>query len=318
MMRTAVALTVTTCLAFSAEMAGAQEPAYAPGQGPSVLIDAAHHNVYRAENRASVVKFLEKDGYQVRELDGPFDRESLDGVQIVIIEMALSAHNALPSDSPTEAEVATAWRLPTPSAFSQDEIVILSEWVATGGSALLVFDHMPLAGAAQDLAQAFGIEISNGYAIDEASLPKLTPQVVARAGSLVFRRGDATLAEHAVTNGRSPAERVDSAATYVGSAFRLPPGAQSLLTLSPSFVSLLPDVAWQFSEATPRKHIGGWSQGGVLRVGRGRLTVFSEHGILVTPEMVANPTKAGRNPQLQNPQLLLNVLHWLSGLLGEQ
>ena len=296
-------------------MAVAQEPVDAPETRPLVLIDAAHHNVYRAANRASIIEFLEKDGYRVRELlRGRFDRESLDGVQIIIIENALSAQNALPSIPPTEAELAEAWRLPTPSAFAPEEIAILSEWVAMGGALLLDFDHMPMSGAAQELAEAFGIEVSNGYAVDERSLLGVTGEHVGRAGSVVFRRVDHTLAEHAVTDGRSLAERVDSAATYIGSAFRLPPQGRSLLTLGPSFVSLLPDVAWEFSEATPRQDIAGWSQGGVLRVGRGRLAVFSEHGILVTPDMVANPAKAGKNPQVQNPQLLLNVLHWLSGL----
>ncbi len=81
-----------------------------------------------------------------------------------------------------------------------------------------------------------------------------------------------------------------------------------MLTLKPSFVSLLPEVAWQYSEVTPREQVGGWSQGGVLRVGQGRVAVFSDSWIVL--EMVGYwPAPAN------DPQLLLNVLHWLSGLL---
>ena len=314
-----VAVSLTIWLALSTTKALAQEPAYPPGTGPVVLIDAAHHNVYRAAQRASIIEFLEKDGYRVRELlRGRFDRESLDGVQIIIIETALSAQNALPSNPPTEAELAEAWRLPTPSAFAPEEITFLSRWVKTGGALLLVFDHMPLAGAAQKLAGAFGIEVSNGYAVDERLLGELAPRNVAQAGSLVFRRVDQTLAEHPITNGRSATERVDSAATYVGSAFQLPPEGESLLRLGPSFISLLPQVAWQFSDATRRESIATWSQGGVLRVERGRVAIFGEHGLLTTPARVAaDSADAGANPQHQNPQLLLNTLHWLSGLLDE-
>ena len=65
--------------------------------------------------------------------------------------------------------------MPTPSAFSEDEIAVLSEWVEAGGSLLLVFEHMPLAGAAQDLAGAFGIEISNGFVVDGTSLADAGP-----------------------------------------------------------------------------------------------------------------------------------------------
>ena len=310
-----LAITVAIGLVLTAERVGAQEPAYVPGQEPMVLIDRGHHNfmIYRPMNRVSLVNFLESDGYRVRELDGQFDHESLNGVQIVIIAMALAPQNVardpirpnpFVSNSPD-----VAWKLPTPSAFSEDEIAVLSEWVEAGGSLLLVFEHMPLLGAAQDLARVFGIEISNGFAVDGASLPSLEREVVEQAGSVLFSRADETLVEHAVTSGRSQAERVDLIATYTGSAFRLPPGAEPLLTLKPSFVSLLPEVAWQFSEATPREQVGGWSQGGVLRVGQGRVAVFSDSWIVL--EMVGYAEPAN------DPQLLLNVLHWLSGLLDE-
>ena len=189
--------------------------------------------------------------------------------------------------------------------------------MSEGGALLLVFDHIPVAGAAQDLAAAFGIDVSNGYAVDSRRLTDLSNEAVSEAGSVVFYRGDQTLSEHPITMGRVPAERVDSVATWVGSAFRVPTTARSLLTLTPSFVSLLPDTAWVFSDSTPREDIGGWSQGAILRVGQGRVAVFAEHGILVSPEMVAEAdADGGTNPQVQNPQLLLNVLRWLSGGLG--
>ena len=318
MTRIAAALTITNCLLLSPGTARAQEPAYATGQGPVVLIDLAHHNAWGAEAQASMIRFLEDDGYQVRKLEVPFGSDILDSAQIAFIIGALSAQNALP-DGFTQEEFEQAWRLPTPSAFSEDEVTILAEWVAAGGSVLLVLDHMPLAGAAQDLAAAFDIQVSNGYAVDPNLLTGVSPPSVAQAGSVVFRRSDGTLVEHPITSGRNVAERVDSAAMYVGSAIRLPSSASSLLTLGPTFVSLLPSVAWVFSDTTLREPVGGWSQGGVLRVGDGRLAIFGEHGILATPELVAaDAANVGNNPQVQNPQLLLNALHWLSGLLDEE
>ena len=311
LMRIGVVLAVVLGLGVPSEGAAEQESANAPGQGPLVLLDRAHNNffVYRPENRNALVDLLEGDGYQVRELDGPFDRESLAGVQIVVVAMALSAQNVYHSP----AEIPQAWRMPTPSAFSEDEIAVLSEWVEAGGSLLLVFEHMPLAGAAQDLAGAFGIEISNGFVVDGTSLADLdleiTPQTDLGDWRATFTRVDGTLVAHPVTNGRQPSEQVDAVATFGGSAFRLPPGGEPLFTLAPAFVSLLAEVAWQFSDTTPHEPVGGWAQGGVLRAGQGRVAVFSDAFILYLVGGVGSEPDA--------PQLLRNVLHWLSGLPAE-
>ena len=46
----------------------------------------------------------------------------------------------------TDAE--SSWELPTPSAFTDDEIDVVVRWVADGGALFLIADHMPAAGAA--------------------------------------------------------------------------------------------------------------------------------------------------------------------------
>ncbi|MCH8314434.1 MAG: hypothetical protein IIA64_00540 [Planctomycetes bacterium] len=176
-----------------------------------------------------------------------------------------------------------------------------------------------------------GIEISNGFAFDGARLseqdvaqvmaqgahctPQPSPQRpglerLCSSGNLVFERAEGGVADDPITNGRTPGQRIESVGFFTGSSFRLPPEGRSLLTFGPSFVSLLPEVAWQFSDKTPREGIGGWSAGGVLRVERGRVAIFGEHGILAEPLAWAE-----RHPELQNPQLFMNALHWLSGLL---
>jgi len=296
--------------------ASAQEPPPAPGTGFTVLIDAAHHNVDRPESRTAVVEWLEENGYRIRVLDRPVDRAALQGVDLFISKNPLSAKNALTPASPAgedeEREVAEAWRLPTPSAFSETEITILRAWVEAGGGLLLVVDHMPMPGAAEELAGAFGIEASNGFAVHEPSLEGLAAREVARAGGLVFRRADGSLGDHPFANGRGPAERIDSVVTYAGSAFRLPRDGHSVLTLGPSTVSLLPDVAWEFAKDTPRETVGGWSQGGVVRWGRGAVAIFGDGAVLVSPGMVADD-----DAPLQNPQFLLNAVHWLSGLIPD-
>ena len=298
-----------SALVLNAGSLQSQEPAYPHGTGPTVLVDRSHHN---AGDFSQVIfegfaPRLEEEGYRVQELTQPFDREALVDVQITIIVAPLHSRNALRSYPPTdEAQVAAVSRLPTPSAFSEDEIKVLRRWVGEGGALLLVLDHFPVPGSSQDLGAAFGIEISNGFAFDGALLTEQTvAQAMADEPQVVLTRAQGGVADDPITNGRTPGERIDSFRFWTGSAFRLPPEGRSLLTFGSSFVSLLPEVAWQFSETTPREEIGGWSGGGVLQVERGRLAIFGELGI------VAGPYPEG----VQNLQLFMNTLHWLSGLL---
>jgi len=207
------------------------------------------------------------DGYVVRQLSTRFDEASLAGVDIVISKNPLPAYN--PDD------IGSLKRLPfqTPSALERDEIEFLYNWVSSGGALLLQIEHMPVAGAAEELTSRFDFVISNGFAVDERSLqeyPNGPNQGIGAAGEVSFRRSDRSLADHPITNGRTLAERVDSIVTSTGAAFRLPPDGKSLLTFGPSFVSFLPETAWEFDDTTPRQAIGGWSQAGIARIGSRR------------------------------------------------
>jgi len=288
----------------------------APGvvaQEPLILLDAAHHNVSQPASRASLVQFLVANGYRSRELYQPLAPAVLRDARLVILEGPLSAQNALP-EAFTQEQFDAAWSRPVRSAFTAQEITALHDWVNDGGGLLLVFDHMPVAGASSDLAAAFGFEVTDGYAVDVEKLSDLSASSVVEAASVVFYRDDGTLATHSITAEQGRAARIDSIATWTGSAFRVPSGGRSLLTLRPSFISLLPDTAWAFSASTGRQEIGGWSQGAIIEVGQGRVAVFAELGILVSPDLVDEAKgDAEAHPQVQNPQLLLNVLRWLSG-----
>ncbi len=76
-------------------------------------------------------------------------------------------------------------------------------------------------------------------------------------------------------------------------------------------VRLTPSTSWSFGTPHPINEpmIGGWSGGGVLRVGQGRVAIYGELGIFATGDRFHE-----RSPELQNPQLYMNTLHWLSGL----
>ncbi len=273
------------------------KPAYREGRGPVVLIDEAHHNVHTASGHyQAFAELLRRDGYTVKASAGKFTKEYLKTGRVLVISNAINERNA-----------GGDWSLPTPSAFTDEEIEAVSEWVGEGGSLLLIADHMPAAGAAEKLALAFGFRFSNGFAMDES----------VKGGTLFFKLADGSLKEHAVTKGRNATERIDTVATFLGSAFQPPAGAQSLLVFADNVKSLEPEVAWKFDEKTKRVPVKGWSQGAVLRFGKGRVAVFGEAAMFSAQLVGAQRTPAGMNAPVakQNPQFLLNVMHWLTGLL---
>jgi hypothetical protein len=272
-------------------------PAFAEGAGPLVLVDEAHTNFHTTDGRYyAFARLLRRDGYAVRGLRAPFTREALADARVLVIANALNARNE------------RDWVLPTPSAFGAEEIAAVETWVREGGSLLLIADHMPFPGAADGLASAFGVSMANGFAYDSTE----------QESRFRFSRANGLLADHAVTRGRDASERVDSVDSFTGQAFRLMrPDAQPLLTLAPGTVVLMPEVAWQFSPLTQRMQAGGMLHGAVMRHGRGRVAVFGEaamfSGQLAGPDR--RPMGMNDPTAPQNVQFLLNVMHWLTGVI---
>ncbi len=271
-------------------------PAYAPGAGPVVLIDEAHHNFHTVEGRyQAFASVLRADGYVVRPSAHRFDAEALDEADVLVISNALHERNL------------DQWQLPTPSAFTPEEIEHVRAWVERGGALLLIADHMPFPGAAEEIGAAFGFEFNNGFAMDTVQAP-----------ATMFHRAAGLLREHPITNGRTAAERVDSVRSFTGQAFRAGPEAQPLLVMGPTMVSLMPETAWEFDEATRRVPVAGWLQGAVRRFGEGRVAVFGEAAMFTAQYVPQRQVWFGlKAPGAeQNQQFLLNVMHWLSGNFG--
>ena len=273
-------------------------PEYPAGRGPRVVIDAAHLNFHTAdEGYAPFARLLRLDGYQVDSNRAPFTVASLQGVDVLVIANAMHKQS--------EADWAP---LPNLSAFSDAEIAEVERWVRAGGNLLLIADHMPLAGHAEGLAAAFGVRFQNGFAQDARG-----------NGQLTFRRSEGSLRPTVITNGRRADERVDVVTTYTGQAFRLDPAtkAEPVLVLMDGSRLLLPEVAFKFSESTPRIPAVNLLQGAILYHGQGRVAVFGEAAMFTA--QVAGPDRrpVGMNaPEArENSRFALNVLHWLTKAL---
>jgi len=273
-------------------------PAFAQGQGPRLMLDDGHHNFHTAQGRfAPFAEVMRNDGFVVESSGGPLTAARLAGVRVLVVSNALNPAND------------ANWSLPTPSAFTPDEIATIRAWVEDGGSLLLIADHMPFAGAAQDLARAFGFEFHNGFA-----------QRRPAGGQDIFRLSDGALKADVVTRGRNAGETVSKVRTFTGSAFSLPPQARPILVFPKGYRSLEPDVAWEFSGSTPSRDIAGDAQGAVMILGKGRIAVFGE-AAMFTAQLAgpkARPMGFNANGAEQNKQLMLNVMHWLAGELPAQ
>lgn len=270
-------------------------PAYAGGAGPLVRIDEAHYNL---RSMTGFVRpfgdLLRADGYRVQPLENPITTNALEGTRVLVIA------NALPAPTAEEADTLG-------SAFSDAEIDALLSWIRQGGSLLLFVDHRPFPRAAARLGRRLGLEMLDGYALDyEVWDP------------VVFSRKRGTLRAGPITNGRDSTERVDSVATFYGHAMRPRDTAiRPLLVFGPEIESMQPKGLWEINDDTPRIPVGGWLQGAARTLGRGRVVVFGEAGMAVAQRIGPQAKPRGMNAPVasQNAQLLLNTLHWLTGLL---
>lgn len=273
-----------------------EKPTYPAEKGPLVVIDEAHHNFHTVDGRYQpFANLLRRDGYRVRANQKQFTAASLKPVDVLVIANALNQAN-------TEN-----WEPPNPPAFTPAEVESVRNWVSRGGSLFLIVDHSPFPAAAESLAKAFGIEFSNGYA-----LQGFWQQDKAETYGL-----GTGLVESEITQGRNPKEKVTKIATFTGSAFRSTKVMLPVLVFCQDSVSL--EAENGSSQLKPKKRqIEGWLQGGVMKVGRGRIAVFGEAAMFSAQLAGSENQPMGMNaPEAkQNHQLLLNVMHWLTRAQG--
>lgn len=270
-------------------------PAYPEGTGPLIYLDHAHNNFHRLDGRfAAFAAVARNDGFRIEGFDGAFTSETLANVDTLIIANAVSEVNRDENN----------WTLPNPSAFTEQEINALAQWVQCGGALLLIADHMPFDGAASKLAERFGFQFTNGYVL----IPERKGAPDSHSGS--------RLREHPILSGRDDTERVDTLMTFIGSAFLPPKEADPVIVLEGGFESLEPAVAWELNENTPSYPVDGWSIAATRSYGNGRIAVYAEAGML-TAQLHSDGRPMGFNAEgaEQNTQFIRNTLHWLTGLL---
>jgi len=249
-------------------------PRFDADAGPVVLFDGAHQNLHTIDTGyAPFAQLLRNDGLRVSAGDSVFDEAALADVGLLVIANA-------------DAE--------SGSAFSEEEIAAVRQYVESGGSLLLIADHMPYPLAVQDLAAAFGAEWLNVYSDNTHD------------GRVTRRSGD--LVDDPITGD------VTRIRTFGGSCF-IAPNMRPLLVAGETWS--LQTESEDGDGPSPKSPANGCFIGAVAEVGEGRIAFFAE-GAMFSAQILAfdgrtklvgfNAPHAG-----QNRTFILNVVHWLVG-----
>jgi S1-C subfamily serine protease len=266
-------------------------PAYTSSH-PLVLIDEAHNNFHTADGRYKpFADVLKNDGYSVEPSKEKLTIDRLKGCVVLVV---------------ANAQGAPVMRRPEAAnpAFEEAECDAVEQWVRGGGSLLLITDHHPWGAANERLAKRLGVEMGKSTTFDPTNSEN------GASGQLIYSRENGLIGDHPIMRGRDGSERIDRAQTFVGQSLKGPKNAVALLLLSKTAVDLpRPAVPGRQGSAAGR------AQGLALELGRGKVVVLGEAGMLSAQINGPFKMRVGMNVQgIDNRQLALNIMHWLSGV----
>jgi hypothetical protein len=275
---------------FDAKVA---HPAY-PKNGPKVLFDEAHKNFHTAGGRYKpFADLITNDGYQITPNKEKFSAATLKGFAVLVISNALGAERM---NMPEAAN----------PAFTIEECDAVRDWVRGGGHLLLIADHAPMGSANQILAERFGVNMSKMFTVDNENYDKESNN----PGFIVYTRESGRLADHPITRGRNDSERVNKIIAFTGQSLKGPSDSVAFMKLADSAVDAMPGVNTEPASAAGR------AQGIAMIFGKGRVVVLGEAAMLSAQLAGPNKMPFGMNRTgIDNRQIALNIMHWLSGLL---
>jgi hypothetical protein len=285
---------------------------------PRVAIDEAHDNFHTQDGLFKpFADLLRNDGYNVAPNKTRFVSGSLRGIDVLVISNAMGKLENNNNNST--------------AAFTKAECDAVFDWVKRGGSLFLIADHAPMGDASAPLAKRFGVVLGNGFVFDTnpENFDGNDPT------ELVFSAQNGLLGSNPITRGRGEEEHLRKLIAFTGESVTIPSGAVVLLKLSPTVgeVHTREDVQPLYDEdavkakrsleeAAKKWRITGRAMAVAFKVGRGRVVVSGEAGML-TAQVFKEQNKDGTESFVgttgmsvrgnDDKQYVLNVMHWLSG-----
>lgn len=261
---------------------------------PIVVIDEAHNNGSTAAfwgRYWPLARLLRADGCAVERGHARFAAATLKRIRVLIVANASGAPK--PQIFGINVPVRTIHSR-SDIAFTPEEVAAVREWVARGGSLLLIADHAPFGEAAAAMAAAFDVTMHKGF----VEVPG------ERSDPLLFSRDNGRLGSHEIITGGGMARSVRRVMTYTGQSLDGPPNAVVLLRLPPDATEQVP-LGDAFVE-----HPAGSAQGLALEFGSGRVVVLGE-GAMVTAQIDRRVPFGMNTGDNDNALFVLNIIRWL-------
>jgi hypothetical protein len=267
---------------------------------PKVVVDQAHYNASVIDGLGRYVPFaklLRADGYAVEKGNDKFAAATLANIEVLVIVNASGA--ARPQFLGFNLPIGGDGDRGAP-AFTSDEVAAVTNWVAKGGSLLLISDHAPFGAASEALATAFRVKFFKGF----CEIPNET------SDPMVFSTSNGRLGDHPILRGSMMNEVIHTVHTFTGQSMTGPDSAVILLHLPDSAMEYLPEHPGQ-EGGEFKPFPAGNAQGLAFNWGNGRVVILGEAAMLTAQVYDLKPfgMNSGDN---DNKQFALNIMHWLS------
>lgn len=275
--------------------AAVSKPKYKKQKGPTILIDAGHHNfIVEMGLIKPFVDLATNDGYKTSIDSGAFTPAYLAKYQMVLISPAMPFKFGSKKDITDEI------------TFTNQELVALRDWVSNGGSLIVLSEHAPIDKSMTPLLNSFGIQSSIGAVFDPINCDT-TVKLSLYETILKFTNSNGLLnRNHPITNGAKKKEVIQNIETYTGCALT-GPNYTTILKLG--------------STATIRKWNGILPTGGgdsqclAGSFGKGKIMAMGDCNGFTAMYVNSGGKKFYAGMQVEEydwKQFVLNTLHWLS------
>jgi hypothetical protein len=320
-----------------------EEPTYAPGDDrrPIVAVDTTHRNHHTiSTGYAPFAALLGEDGVLVEDFSAEFPSGDCD----IADENAETCENSRAAYLQALAGIDILVIVNCQESISEDEAAVISGWLSgelacsegtdcSGRGLFLIADHERFYDFPEKIAalsSKLGLNWPNnnigtvndistcpGPDPTQYGLPARDPEICNANGNIVFQLGgpaDASdgrlIEDHPIVLGRGIDEEIRSVKTFFGSGIVSGPG-ESILTL-PS------RALWWYDEGKAGETKGnaaGYSQGVALSYQSGRVYASAEAAMFTARSNARGPW--GMQVTDDNEQYLLNIIHWLDGILDD-
>ena len=183
-------------------------PKFKAGQGPSILIDAAHHNfIIEMGLIKPLIDVLQSDGYKPKIDSQTFTKNYLSKYKMLVIMPAMPF------------EFGSKNIITDEITFTKEELNTLHEWVENGGSLLMLSEHAPIDKSMTPLFNKFGLATTTGIIYDSAHCDA-SIKIPSYQMLIQYTSTNGLLnTKHPITLGQNSSEAIHRMITYGGSGF---------------------------------------------------------------------------------------------------